>query len=282
MPRPSSEQLAAAYDDSYYGKRQDEFSGPVERFVEMARRMRARRLARGLSSGARVLDIGGGNGGFLGELGKIGNFELHGIEIAGESANRAAKNKKIKLKIGELEDTDYAPDSFDLVTLFHVFEHLTEPRKTLEIIHRILKPGGRLIMSFPNVSSMQARIFKANWFHLDPPRHLFLMPTTAFIKAMDEAGFSIMRSSHMSLEQNPYGFIQSCLNCFTARRDVLYERLKGNYAYAPAFGRTAFTFIVLCAAMLFIPAVVMDIVESGCRHGATVEYTLQKHNSRYE
>jgi hypothetical protein len=153
---------------------------------------------------------------------------------------------------------------------------LTEPRKTLEIIHRILKPDGRLIMSFPNISSMQARIFKANWFHLDPPRHLFLMPTQSFINAMSEAGFVIEKSCHVSLEQNPYGFLQSFMNCFTKQRDVLYERLKGNRAYAPSFGKAKFIFQLACATILFFPEVIMDIINSICKNGATVQYTMRK------
>ena len=79
-----------------------------------------------------------------------------------------------------LEKNDFAPQSFDAVTLIHVFEHLPDPRQTLEIISEILKKDGILMMSFPNIDSFQSRIFKGKWLHIDPPRHLFFFSPKDF------------------------------------------------------------------------------------------------------
>ena len=276
LPRPQSEDLAAAYAGTYYGENETKFTGPVEAFIDRCRRSRARRLAAELTSGARVLDLGCGNGGFLAALGQSGRFDLHGIELDGGSARRAAKRPEIHLKIGTLEAGDFADGSLDLVTLFHVFEHLTEPQATLDVIHRALKPGGRLVMSFPNISSVQARMFRGHWLHLDPPRHLFLLPAGAFERALGEFGFAVTARRYFSIEQNPFGFIQSCLNAMGLPRDLLYERLKGNVGYAPEHGSFS-TLVQKAFAGLTLPlAITLDAVESALGSGATVEYTLQK------
>jgi hypothetical protein len=75
----------------------------------------------------------------------------------------------------------------------------------LHIIENILKPGGVLVMSFPNMNSHQARWFKGDWLHLDPPRHLFYFKPIDFIGLMQKKGFELVHEQHISLEQNPYG-----------------------------------------------------------------------------
>jgi len=279
-PRPTSEQLAAAYNVSYYGTATSKFRGAIEQFVDRCRRARARRLARGLPDGAAVLDVGCGNGGFLAELSQQGRYRLHGTELDGPAGRRAASRAGISLHLGEVAGAAFPEASFDLVTLFHVFEHLTEPRQTLELVRRILKPDGRLVMSFPNIASLQARWFRGHWFHFDPPRHLFFLPPATFTRAMDAAGFTVVAQRQFSIEQNPFGFIQSALNVLLSERDVLYERLKGNAAYAPRYGRGSVWLQKAFAAACLPGAVALDLLESGLGCGATVEYTLHKRSHR--
>lgn len=280
LPRPDIEHLAAAYASTYYGEHESKFTGLAEAFIDSCRRSRARRLAANLSPGARVLDLGCGCGGFLAALHAHGNYDLHGIELDGGSARRAAKHPEIHLKVGTLEAGDFPDASLDLVTLFHVFEHLTEPRATLELIHRALKPGGRVVMSFPNIASMQARMFRGHWLHLDPPRHLFLFPPTAFARVMATAGFAVERRRFFSIEQNPFGFIQSCLNAMGLPRDLLYERLKGNMAYASGHGSLSILLQKVFAGLCLGPAIALDACESALGLGATVEFTLRRSESR--
>ena len=275
-PRPTPEQLAAAYDTSYYGTGKTKFVWPFEQLVNYVSELRAKKISRSLPARANVLDLGCGSGDFLASLGKVGNFGLYGIELPGGSAERAALRKNINLTVGTIAEANYPSEHFDLVTMFHVFEHLTEPRNTLKIVHRVLKAGGRLVLAVPNISSVQAKLFGPNWLHLDPPRHLFLMPEDSFARAVHELGFEIERRRYFSLKLNPYGFIQSTLNCLLAKRDVLYERFKGNKAYAPSYGKVSFILQVLAAIALLAPAIMLDVFESAIKRGATVEYTLRK------
>jgi SAM-dependent methyltransferase len=275
-PRPTPDQLRVAYDTAYYGAEKSKFGFFSETFIKFCRRGRARRIGRGLHSDATVLDIGCGNGGFLAALHRRGITRLHGTELPGNSAQRAAKRGFIHLKIGELAAGDFPDHSLDLVTLFHVFEHLVDPQGTLALVHRALKPKGRLVLSFPNGDSNQVRFFRGAWLHLDPPRHLFLFGPAPFRKAMLTAGFAVVSERHFSIEQNPYAFVQSLLNRVLRPRDMLYERLKGNRSYAPRHGTLSVAAQALAALTLAPAAVALDGIDALQRRGATVEFTLVK------
>ncbi|MEI6764900.1 MAG: class I SAM-dependent methyltransferase [Bacteroidota bacterium] len=275
-PRPTKEILEKAYDDTYYGPGEKKFSAPfIENIIDYFRMGRAKRLARFLHEDSNVLDIGCGNGRFLKYLQKCGKFNLFGTEMEGRAAQRALQIPGIDIKIGSLLNHDFTNEQFDAITMFHVFEHLDDPRQTLEEVTRLLSHNGTLVMSFPNIHSFQSRTFKGKWFHLDPPRHLFFFGHRDFIKMMSKYGFVFVKRKDRSFEQNPFGMIQSILNVFFKRRELLYERLKGNKAYA----RCNVAQLILQYAFfifLFPVCMIFDYVASFMSRGATVEYTFIK------
>lgn len=276
-PFPTLQQLEMAYDSSYYGSNEKKFSFPIiENVLDYFRSGRARKLAKYLKENDNVLDIGCGNGRFLMYLKKLGNYNLFGTELPGNSAERTSKIKEINLKIGMLEYADFKPTTFSAITLFHVFEHLTEPKAILEIISIIIKPNGILIMSFPNIDSIQSKWFKGKWLHLDPPRHLFFFASNDFEKLLNSYGFDLINKKFMSFEQNPYGMVQSILNKIIKKREVLFERLKGNKQYAQEYSSVN----ILLQKLFFIATMpifmITDIFVSIARRGATVEFTFKK------
>jgi hypothetical protein len=128
----------------------------------------------------------------------------------------------------------------------------------------------------PNIASVQARLFGRYWLHLDPPRHLHFAAPREFRNRATDCGLTVREERYWSLEQNPFGFIQSALNTFLPARDLLYERLKGNDAYAPEYGPGSLFLQKAFAGLVLGPAIALDALESGLSHGATVEYTLRK------
>lgn len=280
-PPPTSEQLSRAYDDSYYGSGEEKFKeGVIEKMLDYFRRKRAKTLCRFLGGQGKVLDIGCGNGKFLSFVKQQGSFGIYGIEPEGGSARRAEKIPGIHLKKGFLKKGDFAPESLDGITLFHVFEHLSEPRQTLEIISEIMKKDGILMMSFPNIDSFQSRVFKGKWLHLDPPRHLFFFSPEDFKLEMQKFGFEILREKHFSIEYNPFGFQQSLLNCIFTKREILYESLKGNKEYVKEFSKTNLLLQNLFFKVSSPLFIFSDIVESAFRKGATVEFVMRKKNKK--
>ncbi|MDR2675785.1 MAG: class I SAM-dependent methyltransferase [Opitutaceae bacterium] len=114
-PRPTPEQLSAAYDTSFYGTGKTRFIWPLEQLINYVHSRRAKQIARNLPKRAKVLDVGCGSGDFLAALGCFGDFELHGIELPGGSADRAAKRGNIRLKVGSITDDALSlPEHLDL------------------------------------------------------------------------------------------------------------------------------------------------------------------------
>lgn len=274
-PNPTEEQLARAYDSSYYGTKEEKFSSPgIEKVLDKFRMGRAKRLHKALKGQGNVLDIGCGNGRFLKYLSSLGNYRIYGTELDGNSAKRAQSIENLTLKVGVLEEDDFPEHSFDAITLFHVFEHLTDPSSMLAIIAKILKPDGILVMSFPNIASNQSLWFKGDWLHLDPPRHLFYFSPEDFETIMKKEGFVIEKKHFRSMEQNPFGMTQSILNKIIVKRDVLFESMKGNHSYVEEYvGFSLFMqkLFFLCTFPLFAIA---DLFAGN--KGASVEFILRK------
>ncbi|MHC4889988.1 MAG: class I SAM-dependent methyltransferase [Planctomycetota bacterium] len=277
-PSPTRQQLDQAYDDSYYGKGRSKFAGYIEKVLDRFRSTRAWRVRRYIRPPARILDIGCGNGRFLGYLIKRG-YDGYGIELPGKAANRATQIPGLKLKVGSLTEEDFGEDFFDCICMWHVFEHLAEPKKTLQIIQNILKPSGCLTMSMPNIDSLQSKVFRGKWLHLDPPKHLFYLAPPNLMSAMKEFGFKLIKKKYFSLEQNPFGMQQSTLNCLLRKREVLFEALKGNITYTKEYSRFCIILQKLFCLGTFPAFALLAALEAALRKGGTMELIFRKQNT---
>ena len=274
-PRPSREQLDQAYGDTYYGQGRLKFTDFIEKMLDYFRLLRVRRTNRYISPPAKILDIGCGNGRFLGYLIERG-FYGYGIELPGKAAERAAQIPDLHLKVGTLEEEDFGTDFFDGICMWHVFEHLTDPKETLRIIQKILKPGGYLMISLPNINSLQSKLFRGSWFHLDPPKHLFFLEAPVLISEMETFGFNLIRLNYFSFEHNPFGFQQSILNRFMGRREVFFELLKGNIAYTKQHSQCSIILQKLFYLGTFPAFVLLAGLEAALKKGGTMELVFKK------
>jgi SAM-dependent methyltransferase len=224
-PPPARAAITGFYQPDYYGTAGTKFRPFVERMVRLAGSSHVRSLTEGLPRGARVLDVGCGRGVLLSALANRG-FEVYGFEISEAAAVGADLRASIRIA-DDLREVGYPDGHFDEVIVWHVLEHLPEPRETLCEIRRIIRDGGRLAVAVPNFSSFQARWARAAWFHLDAPRHLFHFPLPALERLIEQCGFAPMSVHHFSLRQNPFGWVQSYLNRdASVPRNLLYHMLK--------------------------------------------------------
>ncbi|HEX5058471.1 MAG TPA: class I SAM-dependent methyltransferase [Kofleriaceae bacterium] len=127
--------------------------------------------------GRSLLDFGCGSGWYLQQMAELG-WQATGYESNADHAAHVSRVTSLPVLSG-LDSLKARTGEFDLVTMNFVFEHLADPHEMLDLVSRVLRPGGQLYISVPNIESREARIFKDRWFHLDPPRHL-----TFFTKAM--------------------------------------------------------------------------------------------------
>lgn len=122
-------------------------------------------LIRRYGNGTRLLDIGCGEGFFLFNASRAG-YMTKGIEISQGAAEYARKEFDLDVEARPFEELWFPADYFDVVTLWQVLEHLPYPLVVLKEIHRILKPGGLLVTSTPNIEGTLARIFRRRWWNL--------------------------------------------------------------------------------------------------------------------
>jgi SAM-dependent methyltransferase len=132
-------------------------------------RSRARSVLGGLKPG-RVLDVGCGEGSFL-DAARSMNWEAMGTEISPEGCRLAKELWKTEPFNGPLEAAPFADASFDVVTLWHVIEHVPDPLKTLQTVVRLVRPGGRVVVACPNREDYLYRI--AYWLGRGRSPHFY-------------------------------------------------------------------------------------------------------------
>jgi len=270
-PQLCPEELESYYNHDYYGPDNVKFVKPMEMIVEWMNRVRARQLHRLLKAQGKVLEIGCGRGLLLEQLAKMGH-ECTGIERSSLAAARANRISGLQILTQPLEDSEFVEGSFDLVVQWHVLEHLENPNHILKKIHRVLKSEGYLVLEVPNFSSLQAGIFSHWWFHLDIPRHLYHFSMDGLIRMLKRNGFTVCRVSTFSLEQGPFGALQSLLNFWIHPTNGLYAILKREIQIS-AFRKL--THLGLCVA-LSLPATAFAGIEAAVGRGAVLRISARK------
>jgi 2-polyprenyl-3-methyl-5-hydroxy-6-metoxy-1,4-benzoquinol methylase len=122
-------------------------------------------LVKRYGNGTRLLDIGCGEGFFLFNASKAG-YSTKGTEISQDAAEYASREFDLDVEAEPFEDLRFEQDYFDVVTLWQVLEHVPYPLVVLSKVHGILKPGGLLVTSTPDIESSIARILRRRWWNL--------------------------------------------------------------------------------------------------------------------
>lgn len=138
----------------------------------------------------RLLDVGCGAGRFLHRMQRRG-WQVEGIDFDEQAAAKVTRKYGIKAHVGSLAECDIPEASLDVVTMSQTVEHLFDPRSDLQACWRVLKPGGLLVMTTPNVDSIGAAEFGPYWRGWEPPRHLHLFSVASLARLTLQAGFEI-------------------------------------------------------------------------------------------
>jgi SAM-dependent methyltransferase len=257
------------YFDGYYGEATSE--------------RRSNRLAIGLFQKERqslaladrlpvkVLDVGCGDGTFLRCL-------PAGVERFGYEPSLSGRSALAKLGVRQLDPHAPAGEheaSFDLITLWQVFEHVDAPDDLLQKLRRFLAPGGTVFISVPNFGSLQAGIFRGRWFHLDPARHLFHYEKKTLEEVCERNGFSTAWCTTRSLEYGVFGWWQSFFNLLPFDFNMGYKLLKGRRKYeTTAANVVALSVYGLLAVPVGILSVTLMFIEAALGKGAVLQLRL--------
>jgi 2-polyprenyl-3-methyl-5-hydroxy-6-metoxy-1,4-benzoquinol methylase len=154
-------------------------------------------IRRYINQGA-ILDIGCGTGEFLNSLSENG-FKPFGIEPNKKAREHAIA--KYKLDINDEDGLhDFSPSSFEIITLWHVLEHVYNLDERLAQIKKLLKPDGVLVIAVPNPDSYDAKIYNKYWAAYDVPRHLYHFAQSDMLNLMETFSFELIEVVPMKFD----------------------------------------------------------------------------------
>jgi SAM-dependent methyltransferase len=263
-PLPNPDELRRYYPDSYWFAPD---KGAASRMEEAYRRLVLRDHVRFVEQALRrssargpLLDVGCGGGLFLGMMRERG-FRVLGLDFSREAAAIAWRRQQAPAVCAMLENAPFPPQSAAGITMFHVLEHLYDPRAYLSAAYELLAPDGRLVVQVPNAASWQFHLLGRSWNGVDVPRHLFDFRASDVEKLLVSCGFEVVRRKYFSLRDNPAGLASS----LAPSLDPMARRVR-RMTESPG-ARMTKDLVYLALVMASVP---FALAEAAFRAGSTV------------
>jgi SAM-dependent methyltransferase len=221
LPHISGEELAAYYPPAYLGDTSRtlklHFSGKLQTTRAWKNQVEKVRFVERFATGGRLLDVGCGDGRFLWALDPK-RWDRVGVEPVGPVVELVrSRFPEIQFILGDAFSPELPLASFDVITLWHSIEHFQDPFGALNAIGRLLRPGGKLIVSTPNFAGWQAQFFREHWYAFDAPRHLFYFSPVALNSLLQKAGLQVCGNYFFSRVENFHQLKHSVLHWSKAR-----------------------------------------------------------------
>jgi len=202
IPQPSANTLSEYYKSEDYISHTDSKRNWFEKAYHFVRGMALKRKLTLINSfpvsGKIILDVGCGTGDFL-QAAKNSSWNVYGIE-PNEKA-RAIANSKTKNQVFDTNTLqEFESGTFDVITLWHVLEHLLNLETEIQNLNRLLKPNGRLVIAVPNFKSYDAKHYNAFWAAYDVPRHLWHFSQTSISKLFSKNNLEIEKTLPMTFD----------------------------------------------------------------------------------
>ncbi|WP_178991337.1 class I SAM-dependent methyltransferase [Winogradskyella schleiferi] len=203
-PQPEAEKLSEYYKSEDYISHTDtkrnllEFAYHKVREICLTRKLK---LINSFESESKtLLDIGCGTGDFL-ETALKDNWNISGIE-PNENARQISNSKTNNAVFGSEELSNLKPHTFDVITLWHVLEHLPNLEMHTGLFKKLLKPNGTLVIAVPNFKSYDATYYKNFWAAYDVPRHLWHFSKTSISELFKNENMTLVKTLPMKFD--PY------------------------------------------------------------------------------
>ncbi|WP_324720202.1 class I SAM-dependent methyltransferase [Salinimicrobium sp. HB62] len=188
FPKPDLDKLPAYYKSEKYISHTDSKKGFLDKIYQKVKDLMLSKklnwIEREKPGQGNILDIGAGTGDFLLAAKK------RGWKVFGAEPNSGARNLASKKGLPLIDNTKSFPShSFDVITMWHVLEHVPDLEEQISELNRLLKPDGLLVIAVPNFKSYDARKYKEFWAAYDVPRHLYHFSPSAMKEIFSSAGF---------------------------------------------------------------------------------------------
>jgi SAM-dependent methyltransferase len=274
-PMPSLDQLVPFYNVGVYAKDKRPALKVVDRTLSVLADVRLHEIEEWKRPG-RLLDVGAGKGRFV-QRARMGGWTAIGVEPVPGSVQLARSRYGIDLVEGTLIDAQFPARSFDVLTMWHVMEHIPDPRSELHEVSRVLADDGLFVLEVPNFASLQAWIGQDDWFHLMLPHHLIHYTPRTLRAVLADAGFEVVRSRSFSPEHGPFGMLQTALNRLGVKRNFLFNRLKRvSYRERRLSFVSSMVGTVILGAIAILPATGVELAAVGVGRGAVIRMFARK------
>ena len=224
-PFPSDSEINNLYSSENYrtggGTR---FNFFIERLIQFGNVVKRKHIEKYVKAG-KILDVGCGRGLFLNTM-RRGGWDVVGSELNQETASYARNVYGLKVYTGEVAEQSFASESFNVINICGVLEHLKEPNALLSETHKLLMSEGLLVILVPDIRSFEFKFGKESWFHLDLPFHLFHFSEDGLVRLLRKKGFKLIKVKRFHLEYSPFGWLQTFLNFSNIRFNLFYNLLK--------------------------------------------------------
>lgn len=196
---PVEAEIGRYYETPDYISHSDTKKGTMNALYHQVRRYMLGRKARLVMKEAhrksgRLLDIGTGTGYFANTMQQRG-WTVEAVERNPQARDFAREHFDLKVKPESALKEEFAPETFDVITLWHVMEHLEHLNETWEQLHELLTEKGVLMVAVPNCASYDAEKYGEHWAAYDVPRHLWHFTPSTILKLAAKHGF-IMAAHH--------------------------------------------------------------------------------------
>jgi len=220
-PMPSDELLQRYYDLAYWQSEKVNTSTFLNSIYKLRMKTIVSFIRKNTSYDSKILDWGCGDGAFISLL------RASGLHCVGIDAYKIESNDPYILNT-TIEKADFPDESFDLITCFHVLEHLPDPLNSIKHALRLLKKGGKVIVEVPNLDAIGFWMFKRNWQPLEIPTHLNHFTPVTLQKVFESAGGTeVIKKEFFSHRISPSAFVLSGFPSFSPRR--IRKKYKGRY-----------------------------------------------------
>jgi len=192
-PRPKAEDLGKYYESKEYISHSDSRKGLFASVYQLVRKYTLKRKLALISKFQRsgeILDIGCATGQFLNYMASHG-WKTTGIEPDEKTRERAISEYGLNV-FPEAKLNNFNSSSFDVITMWHVLEHVSDLHGRMEQLKRLLKPSGILIVAVPNCDSYDAKKYNKFWAGFDLPRHLYHFTKDDIKMLFAKYGFAIV------------------------------------------------------------------------------------------
>lgn len=202
FPQPKGDKLSEYYESENYISHTDTKRNLLELVYHKVRSISLKRKLKLINSfqpeSKILLDIGCGTGDFL-QTALKDNWKITGIE-PDDSARKISNSKTNNAVFDTSELEKLKPHSFDVITLWHVLEHLTDLEKQISLLQSLLKPNGTLVIAVPNFKSYDAVYYKNFWAAYDVPRHLWHFSKQSISKLFKSEGLDLIQVLPMKFD----------------------------------------------------------------------------------